>query len=345
MSRAAIAACSAVVLAVAASARGQQSFGLHPGITTIVSRGSLGNAAGELLQAFPSTFLRGLGETASGAELRGMTVRVQDSNGSSAETFSGIVRSGDDVRGPTPAAAGLIAAIGPITTPTAGSTLPVAWSMTLLFTTPLATPRDAFLCAGVEFGLRQTGVDSLFLHGAGPGSNGEHPNTPDVAWQIPLATGVPSHPPLRSTWRIDLLLPSNAFRVANVPGTGTLPLYGIGGAYPDTTAGGPETQGIAFACAHGAGAQGSVYVFAAFGFDPSPSVLPGFANRVLLDPSTLVRAAVARGTADGLAIPYLQAGIGALPVGLGASVMFQALVIEPATATLEFTNAFATTLL
>lgn len=328
-----------------ASARGQQTFGLHPGVTTIVTRGSLGNAAGELLQAFPSTFLRGLGETAGGAELWGMTVRVQDTNGSSAETFSGIVRSGDDLRGPTPGVAGLLAAIGPINTPSTGSTLPVAWSMTLAFTTPLAIPRDAFLCAGIELGPRQTGVDSLFLHGAGAGTNGEHPNTPDVAWQIPLATGSPSHPPSRPTYRIELLLPSNAFRVANVPGTGTQPLYGIGGAYPDTTAGGPETQGIAFACAHAAGAQGSVYVFAAFGFDPSPSVLPGFANRVLLDPATLVGASVARGRADGLPIPYLQAGIGALPAGLGASVMFQALVIEPATATLEFTNAFATTLL
>lgn len=332
-----------VAISVAGPALAQWPLGLHPDVTTLVSRGSLGNAAGELLQAFPTAILRGLGEGVAGASLSGLRARVQDTNGASAETFVVIVRGGDDLLGPSAGPAGRLAAIGPIATPTAPAIGPIAWQMSVAFATPLAIPRDGFLAAGLELTARQAPVDSLFVHAVSAGVAGEHPSAPDLGWQVPLASGLPSHPNGKLAFRIDLLLPASSFRVANVPGTGQPALFGLGGAFPDTTAMGPATQGIAFSCAHAAGAQGTAFVFAAFAFDPAPGPVPGIAHRSLLEPSTLIRAALVIGPTDGRVIPYITPGLGLLPPGLGARVVFQALVIDGAAA--EFTNAFATTLL
>ncbi|MFO1050651.1 MAG: hypothetical protein U1F36_00385 [Planctomycetota bacterium] len=313
-------------------------FSLNPDVTAFASRGSLGTSAGEICTGFGPSIVRGLGESPLGNHVRGLLFVVQDSNGATPETYHVVLRGGTEASGPGTGPASVLFDSGGIATPPSGSG-PVAWQITLSFASDVAVPTDGYFTAGVAVTAIGGGSDSLYLHVGISGSAGEHPSTPDVTWQINSTTAVSSHPNNHQLPRLRLLLPGSSLQVGNIPGTGTQPLFGIGGSYPDTTAAGPSTQGIAFAVNHPLGGVAQAFVFASLALDPQPSLLPGFAGRVQLDAANLVRAALATGLANGSAIPYIAPGIGALPVGLNAEVVIQALVVDPVTSTFEFTNA------
>jgi hypothetical protein len=317
--------------------------------SAFASRGSSNANPVELFVGFDPDIVRGVGDTVGGtAAITAADFIVQDPNGATAEQFAVTFRTGSRVSGPNSLPSGLIARFGPISTPT-GAGGPAAWQFSVRFTTPVGIQSDTFFVAGLALPGRSATSNELFAHvSTASGGLAAHARAPVVAWEFqptigsvtPLMAGVvgPAVP------RLAIHSDRSALAVANIPGTGLTPIFGLGGHFPDTTAAGPATQGIAFAAMHPAGAAARAFVLASLGFDRNPSVVPGIANRFLLDPAFLVPAATAIGDADGRPFTYIPAGIGALPGSRGARAHFQALVVDAATATFEFTNAATVTL-
>ncbi|MGE0142623.1 MAG: hypothetical protein AB7I19_08440 [Planctomycetota bacterium] len=327
----------------------QNRIGMNADTSAFASRGSSTANPVELSVGFDSDIVRGLGETSTGAAaLTAADFVVQDPNSATAEQFSVTFRTGSRVSGPSSLPSGLIAMVGPISIPL-GSGGPAAWQINLGFATPVGIPSDSFFVAGLALPGRTASSNELFAHvSTARGGLGAHALAPIVAWEFqttsgsvnPLVSGAvgPSVP------RLAIHSRRSALAVANIPGTGLPPIFSLGGHFPDTTAAGPATQGIAFAAMHPAGAAAQAFVLASLGFDLTPDPIPGIANRFLLDAATLIPAATAVGDADGRPFTYIPAGIGALPSSRGARAYFQALVIDAGAASFEFTNAVAVTL-
>ncbi|MBI5852778.1 MAG: hypothetical protein HZB39_17340 [Planctomycetes bacterium] len=102
---------------------------------------------------------------------------------------------------------------------------------------------------------------------------------------------------------------------------------------------------MAFRCYHNLGAAGTAAVLMSVGPPGAPFTVAGIGNTVYLDLATLASTTLASGPSDGTVLPFLAAGLGAVPSSAGLPITFQGVVIDFLGGTLDMTNAVVTTLL
>lgn len=335
----------AAAAAVATGASAQQIYEIDPGITSFTSRGSVSTGSGELFQGFHSGQNRGLGDDGVGASVIGMRVVVQDQIGATAGSFSAVIRGGTDATGPLTGAGGVLFGSAPIGLPASAAPGPVAWLMTITFAA-VAVPQVGFFAAGAQLAADPLWpTDGVSFHASSNVANAQHAASVDMAWQIIGAAPTASHPTSKRSWRLGLRLPQNAFQVGNVTTAAPLNRFGNGGYFPDTALLGAASQGLAFRCYHNLGAAGTAAVLMSVGPPGAPFTVLGIGNTVYLDLATLASTTLAAGPSDGTVLPFLAAGIDAVPSSAGLPITFQGVVIDFIGGTLDMTNAVVTTLL
>lgn len=331
----------AVAAAIAGVAQSQQVLEIHPGILSLASRGNIATtSSGFLFQGFLAAQNHGIGDNGVTSEISGHRSVVQDQIANTLGQFNVQFRTGTDAAGPGLLPTDVIAYFGPVNLP--ASTLPgaIAWQMTVTFA-PITVPSTGFWSAGVEL-LAGTATDALYLQGATELSNGQHAAAPHMTWQD--IGGVVSLNASKRSWRIGVRTAQNVFQIGNVDAIAPLNHFGNGGYFPNTalTGTGPTSQGLAFRCAHNAGATAAAAVLMSVDFAVTPTTVFGFNNTLYLDLATIAPFTIASGPADGSTLPFLAAGLDALPSAGGLRLAFQAIVINGGT--FDFTNAAVVTL-
>ncbi|MBI5852777.1 MAG: hypothetical protein HZB39_17335 [Planctomycetes bacterium] len=331
------------LLFVAANLAAQQPFEIWPGTTSFTSRGSVpATGTGEIHQGFHAAQNAGLGDNGTNCVVSGMRVVIQDQVGTTLGSCNFRLRRGADATGPGTLVTDSLGYFGPINLPTSTNTGPIAWMLTLTFTTPLTVPTSTFFSAGVEL-LANTATDFVSVHTSYAGPNGQHANSVDMAWQI--IAGVVSHPVSKPCWRIALILPQNALQAANVDNVTPFSHFGNGGYFPNTALTGGLSQGLSFRCFHNLLTGGSCVVLTSLAPPAAPTSIPGINNRLYLNLPTLMSVQMTAGPTDGSVLPSLANGIGALPSLGGFVLTYQAAVVDPLAGSIDLTNAVAMTLL
>jgi hypothetical protein len=228
-----------------------QYFSIDGHTTSFTSRGGISSGNGEILQGFHASHHRGVLEnngnnTNASCTITTLQLVTQDQNNTSQETFNWVVRSGDDMNGPTTGTgAGLLMSTANINTPPAGASPNriVAWRITSTLATPFNVGFcDKFLSVGTYLN-NSSGwtMDGQSNHTSfGSGARMHHNTWLDTgtagiehAWQIIGTATAASNPGSTRSWRY--FVGTNGAVMNLGCGTNGRGGYGMGGMYPKTS--------------------------------------------------------------------------------------------------------------
>lgn len=248
----------ALPLALAGTALGQTPtnlFDIYSGCTNFTSRGILGQNAGEYLLQVRGAHFSGIGHDPSGAGTRlvGFQYVTQDQVGATPETYHLVVRT-DSSGAPDCTTAGLIARVGPLTTPASTVSTPVAWQITATLATVATTlPLCGTYYIGAEFpaaaGWANDG-QSLHITDYALGDN-VGSGAPNLSWNC--INGAAQQPTFFETIRVGMLVESAVLHMGNVDPTLTTTCltglgnrsFGAGGMFPACNGAiGPRNDGL-----------------------------------------------------------------------------------------------------
>jgi len=169
-------------------------------------RGDLAEEPGELLTAFTESHWRGLGDNGSSCAIQAIDTVLQDMDSSTQETYSLVVRSGDDAKGPEWEPIGLIAKLGPFTLPANPAGGPKAFKVSVTPAVSITIPCESYFAVGVDLPpgpLWASGQDGLGVQ-ASWGTSDEHVNSLPMSWQIHRNPPWVSNPPQKMTFAIGI---------------------------------------------------------------------------------------------------------------------------------------------
>lgn len=233
-------AFSCAAIAVLAAAVGAQStfqqWDMFSGSVAGSSRASLGAAAGEMLQGVHASSNRGVLDVGGMSQVRQFSLVTQDQNCATTETFSFVVRSGDDVTGPVAGAPGLLGGVSGLTLPSSTTNGPCAWSLTVTLpaSAPIMVPTTQHWSYGIGVSAAPTlPADGQSVQLSINSTHNTHSRVEDHAWQI--IAGAVSHPSANRAWRMSVYAEDGAVLKLRCGG-----VQSYGGSFPRaSTAGAP----------------------------------------------------------------------------------------------------------
>lgn len=310
------------------------------------------NRQAEGFQEIGDAWFRGVGLGGSGASciVDGFYHWAADENGSTPEVYGIVLR--DSVGGmidPTPA--GEILRIQNLSTPLGAATR-TSFIMTDVFATPVTVPCDRTWFQGIDMPANPawpaTDGHALWradMPGISPATVGENPraSAPRVTWALPVGGT-----PFQTGWTyiLGVTAPTPMLHLGGIDPTSTRtggvagePSYGMSGLFPDIT-GAPRADGLNLRIQDSARPNGIALAVIGLGYFQFALPFPPFTGALLLDPSVQATAGFAPMVGGAGTMPIAMPG--AVPPALvGATFLFQGLVVDPATGGGAFTNTQA----
>jgi hypothetical protein len=314
------------------------SFTSRPGIGAV-----------EVFQEVPGNLFAGVGDGTSGCQVSGIWHWAVDENPSTVETYHIIIRKPDTTGALDPTPAGIVMRAGPFMTPP-GGTVRASVFLAATFTTPVTIPCRGGFFMGVEL-TASPNWPATDGHGiwdaryAPPATRpvGDNPRmgAPQHVWAVQNGTvtgpfdwvhriGVYTDAPVLNIGGID---PANA-RQQPVGSSN----YGAGGMYPDVSAN-PRSDGLDVRIENRSTASGVAMLLLSNQITPLAQIpVSGIEGHLWLDVRLLIP----------LGSGAITGGVGTIPVAtpgaispalLGATVAFQALLLDTANRRIAFTNA------
>lgn len=259
----------------------------------------------ECLSDVSAAGFRGIGASSnSSCTLTGQVYIVQDSDRSTGNPFTLVVRNAVAPDGlPDGSALGVIAMSGVINTP-AGGTGGVAWQFTSTWTTAIVVPCEAGYYVGMSLLPQLSATDytlawtaSGFALGTTPptDSTGDNPRLPTPKWhavRVDQPAGTATRTTSARTLAIQSLTDMPVMNIGNVDGASfNYTSFGIGGLYPAIKES-LRDDGLAVRVEDFANAGGVAAVFLSTGFLPGGFNASGLAGAVWVDPTVLIMAAL-----------------------------------------------------
>jgi len=295
-----------VFCSVRVSAQSKNFFSYFNDKTTYTARSDFGKGSGELLQQFPKSVFRGIGDTGQACEVNGVRWVNQDQNAATQEKFRVLIRKSGPTKGPDATPAGVIWQSNVLTTPLGTGTL--AWMNTLNFATPIKIPCDRDIFCGLQFTPAPAwSADGHSLHGSfyAGGTSGDvvRPNSPTLSWTIisntpPRRVQVTGAPCVNRVW---LITSTPQFNVGNlhIQARAPSPSFGAGGIYPDVAV--PAREGLAFRLKDTQAANSNAFFLVSAKFSPIGLSLPGMQGHIWIDLSSMAVMGSATANAQGVA--------------------------------------------
>ena len=334
-------------LALDASAQ-TNLFQIYPPATTYTSRGTLSVNAGEFLQEVPAAYFAGVGDSGTACTAAGMIYATQDQLGTTLETYSVVLRKEAMGGGPDISATGAISVSGPYTTPANTTAGPIAWTVTLTYTTPVTLPCLSTYFMGLQLaaapGWTMTPADGQSIHVAyystvAPApvtGDNPRPGAPNHAWvnNMTLMTASISNP--GQVLNVGVSVSTPVLNMGNVDPLSTRSpggvSYGAGGIYPKSI------DGVSARVRDAANNGGNAFLLIGVGLLPVGLPLSGFTGSIYLNPSGPIIGAGSASIVNNEAMLTVLAP-GALPQGIFGTVFFQAITATTAFGNARFSNA------
>jgi hypothetical protein len=314
---------------------------------TFTSRPGVG--AVEVFQEVPGTLFAGVGDGTAGCQVTGISFWGVDENPSTPEPYHIIIRKPDATGRVDPTAAGLVMRAGPFNTPV-GGTVRASVRITATFSAPVTIPCRGGFFMGVDLAASPTWptTDGLSIWDARyspPATRlvGDNPRlaAPQHVWAVMggSVTGpfdwvhhisVQTGAPLLNMGGID---PANT-RHTPAGSAG----YGAAGMYPDIS-GNPRSDGLEARIENLATTSGVAMLLLSTGITTLTEIpVAGVEGHLWLDVRLLITMGAGPVTSGVGIIPVAGAGVISTAL-VGATVAFQALVIDTANRRIAFTNA------
>lgn len=307
-------------------------------------------AAAEGHQQIAADWFQGIGDTGAGCSAHGFYTWLADENVTTADLYGIVLRSADPLGNPDPTPGGVIAHVPGLTTPNGSGGPRGGWILIDVFVTPVGLPCQQAWYQGIELpadprwpttdGLALWNADSLAAGTSAPVGENHRLGAPNVNWSVDAALATAVSRPWTSL--LGVFVDAPVLHLGGIDPasarTGTLgaPSRGMNGIFPAVPAHGLDArvQDVAMP-------QGLALLVAAY--TPAAPIVCGPAGRYYLDLGSTT--SVGFGVMNGGAAVIPIASPGTIrPVLIGASIAFQALVLDPATGASRFSNAACTLL-
>lgn len=317
--------------------------------TNATTRGTLGTAAGDVLQEWPVDMVAGVGDTGAGCQFTGALFRHQDQDAATQENYAIIVRKPDPMGMVDPTPGGILFQGPTVQTPLSAGI--VAWTTTVGFTTPVTLPCDKGQFVGLYMDPAPgwSATDGHSMHMASyvdlgppypPVGDNPRRTARNISWNT--SNGVVTNTPSGRVFAFALLTNAAVLNMGNIDPTSTRSPGGIsyaaGGFFPEVKLGGARDDGLVARVRDNTNTGGSAHVLLGSGQLPFGLPLPPFSGSIWLNPAGAI-VPVGSATLNAGVATITVAPPAAIPPLLGFSLWFQGVTLNSGFANPRFTNA------